>query len=103
MIVGHRLLSIYPERGAEIMDSNEENTTTEHVNEMPSLLVGYIRLSQAGKALNVSINTNALGDCRTYNTADGQSYTSLVISLDAMRKVMNGDRVVTTVSQLIVD
>ena len=72
-------------------------------NEMPSLLVGYIRLSQAGKALNVSINNNALGDCRTYVTSDEQTYTSLVISLDAMRKVINGERIVTTLSQLIND
>ena len=72
-------------------------------NEMPNLLVGYARLSQAGKAINVSINTNAFGDCKTYSTSDGQTYASLVISLDALHKIMDGTRIVTTVSQLIVE
>ena len=68
---------------------------------MPSLLVGYVRRSNAGGAIKLSINTNAFGDCETYTTTDGQTYVSLVISLDAMRKVIDGDRAVTTVSQLI--
>ena len=68
---------------------------------MPSLLVGYVRRSNAGGAIKLSINTNAFGDCETYTTTDGQTYVSLVISLDAMRKVIDGNRAVTTVSQLI--
>ena len=70
---------------------------------MPSLLVGYVRKSNAGGAIKLSINTNAFGDCETYTTADGQTYASLVISLNALRKVIDGDRAVTTVSQLIFD
>ena len=81
----------------------ENENNNQYANEMPNLLVGYVRISQAGKAINVSINTNAFGDCKTYSTADGQTYTSLVISLDALHKVMNGKRIVTTVSQLIVE
>ena len=84
------------------MNMKNENGN-QHANEIPNLLVGYARLSQAGKAINVSINTNAFGDCKTYSTADGQTYVSLVISLDALHKVMNGTRIVTTVSQLIVE
>ena len=70
---------------------------------MPSLLVGYVRRSNAGGAIKLSINTNAFGDCETYTTSDGQAYASLVISLSALRKVIDGDRAVTTVSQLIFD
>ena len=70
---------------------------------MPSLLVGYVRRSNAGGAIKLSINNNAFGDCETYTTTDGQTYVSLVISLDAMRKVIDGERAVTTVSQLIFD
>ena len=84
------------------MNMKNENGN-KHANEIPKLFGGYARLSQAGKAINVSINTNAFGDCKTYSTADGQTYTSLVISLDALHKVMNGKRIVTTVSQLIVE
>ena len=80
--------------------STQMNETTEN-DTIPSLLVGYVRRSNAGGAIKISINTNALGDCETYTTSDGQAYVPLVISLSALRKVINGDRAVTTVSQLI--
>jgi len=70
---------------------------------MPNLLVGYVRRSNAGGAVKLSLNSNAFGDCETYTTADGQTYVSLVISLSALRKVIDGERAVTTVSQLIFD
>ena len=66
---------------------------------MGVVFVKKVRMGQ----VYVSINTNAFGDCKTYSTADGQTYTPLVISLDALHKVMNGIRIVTTVSQLIVE
>lgn len=69
--------------------------------EMSNLLVGYARLSNAGKAVKISINSHAIGDCHAYVTNDGQSYIPLVISLPALRKVIDGERVVTTISQLI--
>lgn len=89
--------------------ANRKSENSKQVNEneengvMPSLLVGYVRRSNAGGAIKLSINTNAFGDCETYTTADGQTYAPLVISLDAIRKVIEGDRAVTTVSQLIFD
>ena len=81
-------------------NSTQMNETTEN-DMMPSLLVGYVRRSNAGGAIKISINTNAFGDCETYTTSDGQAYVPLVISLSALRKVIDGDRAVTTVSQLI--
>ena len=85
--------------------NNTENSTqmkeTTDNDMMPSLLVGYVRRSNAGGAIKISINTNAFGDCETYTTSDGQAYVPLVISLSALRKVIDGDRAVTTVSQLI--
>ena len=84
---------------------NTENSKQENGNEetgmMPSQLVGYVRRSNAGGAIKLSINTNPYGDCETYTTADGQVYAPLVISMAAIRKVIDGDRAVTTVSQLI--
>ena len=80
--------------------STQTNETTE-TGVMPSILVGYVRRSNAGGAIKISINTNAFGDCETYTTSDGQAYASLVISLSALRKVIDGERAVTTVSQLI--
>jgi len=49
----------------------------------------------------LSINQHAFGDCETYATSDGQTYIPLVISLSALRKVIEGERTVTTVSQLL--
>ena len=80
--------------------STQTNETTE-TGMMSSLLVGYVRRSNAGGAIKISINTNAFGDCETYTTSDGHAYASLVISLSALRKVIDGERAVTTVSQLI--
>ena len=84
-------------------NDNEKSTqTNENEDEgIPNLLVGYVRRSNAGGAIKVSINTNAFGDCETYTTSDGQAYVPLVISLSALRKVIDGERAVTTVSQLI--
>ena len=80
--------------------STQKNETDEN-GTIPNLLVGYVRRSNAGGAIKISINTNAFGDCETYTTSDGQAYVPLVISLNALRKVIDGDRAVTTVSQLI--
>ena len=80
--------------------STQKNETDEN-GTIPNLLVGYVRRSNAGGAIKISINTNAFGDCETYTTSDGQAYVPLVISLSALRKVIEGDRAVTTVSQLI--
>lgn len=69
--------------------------------ESKSNLVGYVRISNAGGAIKVSINSDAFSDCETYVTSDGQEYLPLVISLNALNKVLNGERVVTTISQII--
>lgn len=81
--------------------STQTNDNNEAATMMPSLLVGYARRSNAGGALKLSINTQAFGDCETYSTSDGQTYVPLVLSLSALRKVIEGERAVTTVSQLI--
>ncbi len=89
-------------RWAVVNNMNKKNTTkNEESNDMnTNLLVGYVRKSNAGGALKVSINTSAFGDCATYVTSDGQAYVPLVISLNALGKVLSGERAVTTLSQL---
>ncbi len=78
--------------------SKPENEMNE--NDPKSNLVGYVRRSKAGGAIKVSINSDAFSDCETYVTSDGQEYVPLVISLNALNKVLNGERVVTTISQI---
>ena len=84
----------------EKMPKNNTKTMPENQNETTNVLVGYVRKSNAGGALKVSINTDAFSDCSTYVTSDGQAYVPLVISLNALEKVLNGERAVTTLSQL---
>ena len=79
-------------------NSKTENSMSD--NEQSSNLVGYVRKSNAGGAVKVSINSDAFSDCETYVTSDGQEYVPLVISLNALNKVLNGERVVTTISQI---
>ena len=64
-------------------------------------LVGCVRKSNAGGAVKVSINTEAFTECETYVTSDGQEYVPLIISVNALNKVLDGERVVTTISQMI--
>lgn len=82
------------------MPKNNKKTMPITQDETTNLLVGYVRKSNAGGALKISINTAAFSDCSTYVTSDGQSYVPLVMSLNALEKVLNGERAVTTVSQL---
>ena len=68
---------------------NEQNTT----------LVGWARQSQAGGALKISLHRDAIDNCHTYTTSDGTEYVPLVISNAALRRVLEGQQTVTTVSQ----
>jgi hypothetical protein len=83
------------------LPTKNEKTMPENQDETTTLLVGYVRKSNAGGAVKVSINIDAFSDCSTYVTSDGQSYVPLVISVNALNKVLNGERAVTTVSQLL--
>jgi|TARA_A200000159_G_C7230823_1_gene300158 hypothetical protein len=86
--------------GVEKMPKNNQKTMPENQTETTNLLVGYVRKSNAGGAVKISINTDAFSDCATYVTSDGQAYVPLVISLAALEKVLAGERAVTTLSQL---
>ena len=80
-------------------NSNTEKNMEDVENK--SNLVGYVRRSNAGGAIKVSINNDAFVKCETYVTSDGQEYVPLVISLNALNKVLIGERVVTTISQIV--
>ena len=78
----------------------EKNSENEMIEDNRSVLVGYVRKSNAGGALKVSINSDAFSDCSTYVTSDGQTYVPLVVSLNALSKVLQGERAITTISQM---
>lgn len=78
----------------------EQVKKEENQEETKSTLVGYARKSNAGGAIKLSINTNAFSDCATYVTSDGQAYVPLIIPINALQRVLNGERAVTTVTQI---
>ena len=82
------------------MTKTNEKSNSSQQQALASLLVGYVRKSNAGGAIKVSINTSAFADCETYTTSDGQTYVQLVISIGALNRVLSGERAVTTLSQL---
>jgi hypothetical protein len=102
-----RDISCWPsQQGCEKMvkqkiEKIENRNRNEDMEDNKSLLVGYVRKSNAGGALKVSINSDAFSDCSTYVTSDGQTYVPLVISLNALNRVIEGDRAVTTISQML--
>jgi hypothetical protein len=105
LITFHQILQCYrrgeiPAMELKNMPKNNEKTMPETEDETTNILVGYVRKSNAGGALKISINTAAFSDCSTYVTSDGQAYVPLVMSLNALEKVLNGERAVTTVTQL---
>lgn len=65
----------------------------------PNILVGYARKQSSAGKLKISINAEAIKNCDTYMTSDGQTYIPLQISMSALHKVLRGDRAVTTVVQ----
>lgn len=83
------------------MPKNTETTNETNEQDPTSMLVGYVRRSGAGGALKVSIDTEAIQACSTYTTSDGRAYAPLVISLRALQRVLDGERAVTTISQLV--
>jgi len=75
--------------------------TNEQENDIQnSTLIGFARKSNAGRAVKLSINTSAFQDCATYVTSDGQTYVQLIVSLNALRGVIDGSRSVTAINHL---
>jgi hypothetical protein len=66
-----------------------------------STLVGYMRKSTMGSALKMSISCEAFESARKYASKDGREYVNLVVNLSKAQEVINGDRAVTSVCQLV--
>ena len=65
-----------------------------------SRLVRFIRKSNAGRAVKLSINSDAFQECSTYVTSDGQTYVQLIVSLNSLNGVLDGTKAVTSVNHL---
>ncbi|MBT3357917.1 MAG: hypothetical protein HN534_01485 [Euryarchaeota archaeon] len=79
--------------------SKTQTKNNEQENEASTTLIGWARRSRAGGALKLSLHTEAVTNCHSYTTADGTAYVPLIISIAALRRVLDGDQAVTTISQ----
>jgi hypothetical protein len=70
----------------------------EKENEQNNLLVGYVRLSKNGGAVNLSVNVNAMAECKPYETADGEKYVSMTISKKALLALLAEEKQVTSIT-----
>ena len=64
-------------------------------------LMGYVRRSNNGGAIKVSVDQDAFNKAERYEGADGKSYVSMVINLTKLRSLLLGEQEVTSISQLI--
>lgn len=68
---------------------------------MSDTLIGYVRKSKAGKALNISLDKAALDAAETYDSGDGRVMIPVVLNLNKVQEIIAGDREVTSISQII--
>jgi len=82
------------------MQKKQNKTKSEYEQDTNSTLVGFVRKSNAGRAVKLSINTSSFQDCATYVTSDGQTYVQLIVSLNALAGIIDGSRAVTSINHL---
>jgi hypothetical protein len=71
------------------------------VNSMvKSELLGYVRRSNSGKALKISISTDAFEKAERYTTQNGQEYVAMIIRLDKIYQLIEGHKDVTNITQI---
>ncbi|PKK86076.1 MAG: hypothetical protein CVT48_02710 [Thermoplasmata archaeon HGW-Thermoplasmata-1] len=64
-------------------------------------LVGYARSTKSGNAVRISIEENAFGEAKKYETKDGKRYAGFIINLERLKAAMNGERGYAEISELI--
>ena len=68
---------------------------------MKSELLGYVRRSNNGKALKLSVNADAFNKAERYTTQDGQEYVAMIIRLDSIYQLIEGQKDVTNITQIV--
>ena len=66
-----------------------------------SELIGYLRKSNNGNALKMSISTEAFENAARYTGKDEKEYVGLIVNLEKAREIMEGQREVTSVAQIV--
>jgi len=66
-----------------------------------SNLMGFVRKSQAGGAIKVSINKEAFDNAVTHKNAAKEDYVGLIINMQGVKDVIDGKKDVTAIVQLV--
>jgi len=70
---------------------------------MQNKLIGYLRKSDHGGALKFSLGVEAFESAQRYQTKDSKEYVTLIANLEKVREVIDGERAVTSIYQLLED
>ena len=66
-----------------------------------SQLIGYVRKDRNGSSLRISIDREAFMRALSFNGLDGREFVSLICNADKVGQILNGEREVTSLCQLI--
>lgn len=66
-----------------------------------SQLIGYVRKSNNGGALKMSIDAEAFTKAERYKSQDGREFVQLIANADKIGQILEGDREVTSLCQLV--
>jgi hypothetical protein len=64
-------------------------------------LIGYVRKSRGGNALNLSISAEAFDSAQRYLSQDGKEYVGLIVNLAKVQEILDDSRDVTSICQII--
>ena len=65
-----------------------------------SELIGYVRKSRNGNALNLSISAEAFDNAQRYLSQDGKEYVGLIVNIAKVQEILDDTRDVTSVCQI---
>ena len=66
-----------------------------------SQLIGYVRKSNGGGALKLSVDAEAFSKAERFSTKDGREYVQLITNIPKIQEIISGEREVTSLCQLI--
>lgn len=65
-----------------------------------SKLVGYVRKSNGGGAIKLSVDVEAFAKAERFSSKDGREFVQLIANADKIEQILAGDREVTSLCQI---
>ncbi len=66
-----------------------------------STLLGFVRKNPEGTALKVCISAEAFAKAEKYTAINGEEFVMMVMNLNSIEKIIDGQKEVSSVSQVI--